>query len=264
MKIGFIGLGNMAKAMIGGMLAKGIAKPEDILGAARTKATRDGVREKYGIETLEDNAKAAALADLLILAIKPQMFGEVIPQIKDCIKQDTLIISIAAGKTTGQIEKAFGKEIKLVRCMPNTPAMAGEGCSGVCRNLCVTDEEMALCMKIAGSFGLAEEVPEKLIDAVGAVSGSSPAFVFLFMEALADGGVKAGMSRAQAYRFAAQAVLGSAKLMLESGKHPGELKDMVCSPGGTTIEGVQALEEAGLRSAVMKAVEACVEKSKKL
>ncbi len=123
---------------------------------------------------------------------------------------------------------------------------------------------MGQCMKLAESFGMAEEIPEKLIDAVGAVSGSSPAFVFMFIEALADGGVKAGMPRSQAYRFAAQAVYGSAKLMLETGKHPGELKDMVCSPGGTTIEGVQALEEFGLRCGVMKAVGSCVEKSKKM
>ena len=162
------------------------------------------------------------------------------------------------------MEEAFGQKLKFIRCMPNTPAMVGEGCSGVCRNEMVSDDEMAQCMKLITSFGIAEEVPERLMDAVGAVSGSSPAFVFMFMEALADGAVKAGMPRAQAYRFAAQAVMGSAKLMLESGKHPGELKDMVCSPGGTTIEGVQELEKAGLRKSVMSAVEACVEKSRKL
>lgn len=163
-----------------------------------------------------------------------------------------------------QIEEGFGKPLKLVRCMPNTPAMIGEGCSGVCRNDRVTDEEMAKCMELLGSFGVAEEVPERLMDAVVGVSGSSPAFVFMFIEALADGAVKAGMPRSQAYRFAAQTVQGSARLLLETGKHPGELKDMVCSPGGTTIEGVQTLEEMGLRSAVMNAVEACVEKSRNM
>ncbi len=264
MKIGFIGLGNMAKAMIGGMLGKGIAQPLDILGYARTKETQNEVKNKYGITIMEGNAQVAAASDILILAVKPQMFETVIPQIRNMVKEEGLVISIAAGKSLGWIEEAFGRKLKLVRCMPNTPALVGEGCSGMCRNERVSDEEMEQSMKLMESFGMAEEVPEKLIDAVGAVSGSSPAFVFMFMEALADGGVKAGMPRSQAYRFAAQAVLGSAKLMKESGKHPGELKDMVCSPGGTTIEGVQVLEEMGLKGAVMAAVSKCVEKSGKM
>lgn len=264
MKIGFIGLGNMAKAMIGGMLAKGIAKPEEVTGSAKTEKTRKAVAEKYGIETLADNGAVAEASDILILAVKPQMFDTVIPQIRDRLRKNTLIVSIAAGRTIAQIEEGLGGSFKVVRCMPNTPAMVGEGCSGVCRNERVTEEEMARCMELVSSFGLAEEVPEKLMDAVVGVSGSSPAFVFLFLEALADGGVKAGMPRGQAYRFAAQTVLGSAKLLLETGKHPGELKDMVCSPGGTTIEGVQALEDMGFRSAVMSAVEACVEKSQNM
>lgn len=264
MKIGFIGLGNMAKAMISGMLAKGIAKPEEILGFARTEKTREDVKGKFGIRILNDNAAVAAQADIVILAVKPQMFGEVILQIKDMVKDETLVVSIAAGKTIAQIEEAFGRRLKLVRCMPNTPAMVGEGCSGVCRNELVSDREMEQCMELLRSFGIAEEIPERLMDAVVGVSGSSPAFVFLFLEALADGAVKAGMPRAQAYRFAAQTVLGSAKLMLETGKHPGELKDMVCSPGGTTIEGVEVLEKMGLRSAVMGAVDACVKKSESM
>ncbi len=264
MKIGFIGLGNMAKAMIGGMLSKGIARPNELIGSAKTEKTRMAVQEKYGIEVLADNGAVAEASDILILAVKPQMFAEVIPQIRERLGKDALLVSIAAGKTIAQIEEMLGGSFKVVRCMPNTPAMVGEGCSGVCRNERVTEEEMARCMKLVSSFGLAQEVSEKLMDAVVGVSGSSPAFVFLFLEALADGGVKAGMPRAQAYQFAAQTVLGSAKLMLETGKHPGELKDMVCSPGGTTIEGVQVLEDMGLRSAVMNAVEACVEKSRNM
>lgn len=264
MKIGFIGLGNMAKAMIGGMLEKGIARREEILGSAKTQATLDFAREKYGITVLGSNVEVAAQAEILILAVKPQMMEGVISEIRKSVREDALILSIAAGKTIAWIEEAFGGKLKVVRCMPNTPAMVGAGCSGVCRNERVSEEEMARCMSLIGSFGVAEEIPEKLIDAVGAVSGSSPAFVFMFMEALADSAVKAGMTRSQAYRFSAQAVLGSAKLMLETGKHPGELKDMVCSPGGTTIEGVQALEEMGLRASVMKAIELCVEKTRKL
>lgn len=264
MMIGFIGLGNMAKAMIGGMLSKGIATKEEIIGSAKTKATQEAVKEAYQITTYADNCTVAAQADVLVLAVKPQFFGEVLPQIKDCIKPDALVISIAAGKSMADIEKLFGKELKLVRCMPNTPALVGEGCSGVCRNERVNDAEMAKCMELIGSFGLAEEIPEKLMDAFAGISGCSPAFVFMFLEALADGGVAAGMPRKQAYTFAAQAVMGSAKLMLESGKHPGELKDMVCSPGGTTIEGVRMLEARGMRGAVMDAVKATVDKAKQL
>lgn len=264
MKTGFIGLGNMAKAMIGGMLAEKIAEAEDILGYAKTEETRNAVKEKYKIHISENNVKVAQEADILVLAVKPQMFEEVISQIKDSVSRDTLVISIAAGKTMVQIEKAFGRSLKLVRCMPNTPAMVGAGCSGVCRNELISDEEMDRCMRLLGSFGTAWEIPEKMMDAAGGVGGSSPAFVFMFIEALADGAVRAGMPRGQAYQFAARAVYGSAELMLKTGMHPGELKDMVCSPGGTTIEGVKVLEEMGFRSAVINAVGACVEKSKKL
>ena len=264
MTIGFIGLGNMAKAMISGMLSKGTVDSSWLIGSARTAQTREAVHKAYGIEVCESNRQVAEVAEVLVLAVKPQMLEGVIMEIRDSIRADAVIVSIAAGKSLAWIENAFGKEIRLIRCMPNTPALVMAGCSGVCRNSKARDNDMAFCMKLFESFGLAEEVPEKLIDAVGAVSGSSPAFVFMFLEALADGAVKAGMPRAQAYRFAAQAVMGSAKLMLETGKHPGELKDMVCSPGGTTIEGVQVLEEMGLRSSVMGAVEACVEKTKQM
>ena len=264
MKIGFIGLGNMASAMIAGMLDKGIAKPEDVIGSDKFEGARNTAADRFGIRVTEDNKAVTAECDVLILAVKPQMLSEVTAEIPDSIKEGTLIISIIAGRTLAQLEEAFGKPVKIVRCMPNTPAMVGAGCSGVCRNTLVTEEEMQQCLEILTSFGIAEEVPEKLMDAVVGVSGSSPAYVFMFIEAMADGAVKAGMPRAQAYRFAAQAVMGSAKLMLETGKHPGELKDMVCSPAGTTIEAVQVLEEMGFRSAVMDAVEACVEKSRNM
>lgn len=264
MKIGFIGLGNMAGAMIEGIISQGIASKEDISGSAKTEATLEAVKERYGIETTLDNNRIAGCADILILAVKPQIFAEVLPQIRGAVREDTLIVSIAAGKTMADIEALFGRRLKLVRCMPNTPALIGEGCSGVCRNSNVSDDEMAKCMELIQSFGLAQEVPEHLIDAVSGVSGCSPAYVFMFLEALADGAVEAGMPRKQAYIFAAQAVMGSAKLLLETGKHPGELKDMVTSPAGTTIEGVRVLEERGFRGAVIDAVRASVEKNRKL
>ena len=264
MKIGFIGLGNMAKAMIGGMLQKEIVQKNDIIGSAKTRATLEDMRRLYGVETRESNVAVAGEADILVLAVKPQYFQTVIEEVRDVVTGDMLVISIAAGKTLDWIEQAFHKEIKLVRCMPNTPAMVGAGCTGVCVNSRVSPEETALSLKLMESFGRASLVPESLMDAVGAVSGSSPAFVFMFLEAMADAAVAAGMPRAQACEFAAQAVYGSAKLMLESGKHPGELKDMVCSPGGTTIQGVRVLEEKGLRGAVMDALQVVVEQTRKL
>ncbi len=264
MKIGFIGLGNMADAIIGGLLNKGIVKASDIIGSAKTEKTINKMAEKYDISVTNDNKEVAAKADTLILAIKPQFFEEVIGEVKDSVKEDALIISIAAGKSIAWIENEFGRPIKLARCMPNTPALVGEGCTGVCVNSEVSKEETDYSLKLMQSFGRASLIPERLIDAVGAVSGSSPAFVFMFIEAMADAGVAAGMTRAQAFEFAAQAVCGSAKLMLESGKHPGELKDMVCSPGGTTIQGVKVLEEKCMRGAVMDAIAACIEKSQKL
>lgn len=269
MKLGFIGLGNMASAIIGGILKEGVAKPQEIIGSAKTGGTAEKKAAEFGIETCTDNRAVAKQADVLVLAVKPRFFPEVADEIRDVIKKDALVISIAAGKTMDYIEKLFGpseggKKIKLVRCMPNTPALVLAGCSGYCMNEQVTEEDAKLAKGLLGSFGKAIEVPERLIDAVGGVAGSSPAFVFLFIEALADGAVAEGMPRAQALEFAAQAVYGSAKLVLESGRHPGELKDMVCSPGGSTIQGVRALEKGGMRSAVTEAVIACVEKSKEL
>lgn len=264
MKIGFIGLGNMARAMIGGMLQKEMVKPEEIIGSAKTRETREKMAAEYGIVTMEKNADVAAQADMLVLAVKPQFFEEVIHEIKDATRPETLIISIAAGKSIQWIEDAFARPVKLVRCMPNTPALVGEGCTGVCANAKVSEEEKNSSIKLMESFGKASLVPESLIDAVGAVSGSSPAYVFMFIEAMADAGVAAGMPRAQACEFAAQAVYGSAKLVLESGKHPGELKDMVCSPAGTTIGAVRTLEERGFRSAVFEAVKVCEEISRSL
>ena len=265
MKIGFIGLGNMATAMIGGMLQKGIAAPEDIIGSARTETTVEKVKTKFNINTTTDNKIVAAQADILFLAVKPIFFPEVIDQIKDVVAEDTLIVSIAAGRTLDYLKEAFGRpELKLIRCMPNTPALVLEGCTGVCAEENVTEEDMEQVLALLRSFGIASVVPERLMDVVVGVSGSSPAYVFMFIEAMADEAVAAGMPRTQAYEFAAQSVLGSARMVLETGRHPGELKDMVCSPGGTTIQAVKVLEEKGMRAAVMDAMDACIEKSKSM
>lgn len=261
---GFIGLGNMASAILGGIIRNGIASADDIVGSAKTQETRERIQKQYGIRTLSSNKEVAGTSDVLFLAVKPGVLPLVIEEIRDDVSRDTLIISVAAGKTTKWLTDQFDTPVKIVRCMPNTPALVGAGCSALCRNENVTDEELDLALTICRSFGTAEVVSESLMDTVGAVSGASPAYVFMFIEALADAGVKGGMPRAQAYRFAAQTLMGSGKLMLETGRHPGELKDMVTSPGGTTIEGVQVLEDEGLRGAVMDAIEAAIDKSRNL
>ena len=265
MKIGFIGLGNMATAIMGGLLAKQIAEPEGIIGYDKFEAAAKKAVDNYKITTVTDEKSVAETADVLFLAVKPNVLPEVLPKIGPFLNKETIVISIAAGKTLAFLEDGLGrKDLKIVRCMPNTPALVLEGATGACANANVTKEDMEVAMKILGAFGKASVVPEKLMDIVVGISGSSPAYVFLFIEAMADAAVAAGMPRTHAYEFSAQAVLGSAKLLLETGKHPGELKDMVCSPGGTTIAAVKVLEEMGFRAAVMDAVEACIEKSKNL
>ena len=199
-----------------------------------------------------------------MLAVKPQFYEAVITEVKDLVREDQLMITIAPGKTLAWLEEKFGKKVKLVRTMPNTPAMVLEGMTAACVNEAVTKEEQEYAYEILNCFGKTEFVPERLIDAVVAVSGSAPAYVFMMIEAMADAAVSEGMPRPQAYKFAAQAVLGSAKMVLELGKHPGELKDMVCSPAGTTIEAVRVLEERGFRSALIEAMKACADVSRNL
>ena len=264
MKLGFIGTGNMAGAIMGGIIQKQIFRPEEIIGSDISEKGRERVREQYGIAVTAENREVAEKAEILILSVKPQFYPEVIAEIRECIKPEQLIITIAPGKTLEWLQEQFGRRVKLVRTMPNTPAMVGEGMTAVCCSEEVTEEELEKVMNILGAFGKAEIVPERLMDVVVSVSGSSPAYVFILIEAMADAAVADGMPRAQAYAFAAQAVYGSAKMVLETGKQPGELKDMVCSPAGTTIEAVRVLEEKGMRSAVIEAMKACTEKSRNL
>ena len=264
MKLGIIGFGNMAEAILGGILANGFITKEDVTASGKDEAMLAKASEKYGINVETDNNKVVEMSDVILLSVKPQIMEEVITEIKDACTADKLVISIAAGKTKQWIEDAFGGCRKIVRCMPNTPALVGEGCTGICFSDSVNKEEKELALKMFSCVGKAQEVPEKLMDVVVGISGSSPAYVFMFIEAMADAAVEMGMPRKQSYEFAAQAVLGSAKLLLETGKHPGELKDMVCSPAGTTIAAVRVLEEKGMRAAVMDAVVKCVERSKEL
>ncbi len=264
MKIGFIGCGNMASAMVGGIIKNKIASPQEIMASAKTEKTRQNAQNQFGILVTGDNKEVAQFANVLILAVKPFYYENVIAEIRDFVKEDVIIVSIAPGKKIQWIETLFNKKIKLVRTMPNTPALVGEGMSCICGNDVVSKDDLALVQMIFNGFGKSEIVAEDLIDVVVGVSGSSPAYVFMFIEAMADAAVADGMPRAQAYRFAAQAVLGSAKMVLETGKHPGELKDMVCSPKGTTIEAVRVLEAKGMRSAVIEAQKACVKKAQEV
>lgn len=264
MKLGIIGFGNMAEAILGGILESGFVDKEDVTASGKDDAMLAKASDKYGIHVERDNCRVVEGADVILLSVKPQILADVISEIKEVCTQDKLFVSIVAGKTQAWIANAFGCEHKVVRCMPNTPALVGEGCTGLCFSDRVTADEKEFALKMFNCVGKAIEVPEKLMDVVVGVSGSAPAYVFMFIEAMADGAVAMGMPREQAYEFAAQAVLGSAKLMLETGKHPGELKDMVCSPAGTTIEAVRVLEEKGLRSAVIDAVIRCTERSKEL
>lgn len=264
MKIGFVGCGNMATAMISGIVKKGLVARADLIASAKSEKTLDKIGKELGIRAAANNRQAAAESDVLILAVKPVYMEEVIEEISDAIRPGTIVVTLAPGKTLKWLDATFGKPTKLVRTMPNTPALVGEGMTALCPNEFVKPEELAEVEKIFQSFGKTQVVPEPMIDVVVGVSGSSPAYVFLFIEALADAAVADGMPRAQAYEFAAQSVLGSAKMVLETGKHPGVLKDMVCSPGGTTIEAVRVLEERGLRSAVFEAAKACVKKAREM
>ncbi len=262
MKIGFIGVGNMASAMMTGIIKNEVVKAGDIIGSDVSAEGRDKAESALGIRVTESNIEVVEKSDIVVLAVKPQYYESVIEEIRESVTAGKIIVSIAPGKTIAWLQEIFQKDVKIVRTMPNTPAMVLEGMTGVCASDSVTKDELENVCKVLRGFGKAEVVAESLMDVVVSVSGSSPAYVFMFIEAMADGAVADGMPRDLAYQFAAQAVLGSAKMVLESGMHPGALKDMVCSPGGTTIEAVRKLEDKGLRSAVIEAMKACVSKAR--
>ena len=263
-KIGFIGSGNMATAMIGGILKSNLVSSKNVMCSDLSESKLQKLNEIYGVTTTISNIEVAQKSDILVLSVKPQFYPTVIKEIKNYVSNNTIIVVIAAGQKIDLIKELFEKEIKVVRAMPNTPALVGEGMAALCPCPMVLPDELDLICNIFNSFGKCEVISEKLMDAVTAVSGSSPAFIFMIIEAMADGAVLEGMPRDKAYKFAAQTVLGSAKMVLETGKHPGDLKDMVCSPGGTTIEAVRVLEKEGFRSSVMEAMKACTAKAKGL
>ncbi|SFJ25336.1 pyrroline-5-carboxylate reductase [Terrisporobacter glycolicus] len=263
-KLGFIGAGNMAKAMMGGIIRNEIIPCEEIIASDAYAPSLASARESLNIETTESNLKVIEEAEVVVLAVKPQYYAAVINEVKEHIRENQIIVTIAPGQTLERLNSLFGRDVKIVRTMPNTPALVCEGITGVCHNDLVTKEELDYVCNILSGFGEVEVVGENLMDVVVSVSGSSPAYVYMFIEALADGAVLDGMPRDKAYKFAAQAVMGSAKMVLDTGKHPGELKDMVCSPGGTTIEAVRVLEEKGFRSAIIECMKSCINKARGL
>lgn len=259
--IGFIGGGNMAQAILAGIISSNFEKSENIMVSSRTEKTINNLKDKFGVKITLNNKIIAELADVLVLAVKPDKYSEVIHSIKDSVKKDAIIVGIAAGKDIEFLEDGFGKDRKIVKAMPNTPARVGEGMTAISVNQNITKDEEDYISGLFNSLGKSYVVDESLMDVVTAVSGSSPAYVYMFIEAMADGAVLHGMPRKMAYEFAAQAVLGSAKMVLDTKDHPGKLKDDVCSPGGTTIEAVAKLEEIGLKSSVIQAMNACYDKS---
>ncbi|MEW9500944.1 pyrroline-5-carboxylate reductase [Jeotgalibacillus marinus] len=263
-KIGFIGCGKMAQAMIAGMIRSEMVPAASIIVSSKTAATREKVALQYGAKTVPSNKEVAQQANILFLGVTPNLHQEIIEEVRDLIAEDVIIVTIAAGLTTEDISTMFNKNIKVVRTMPNTPSLVGEGMSAMCANDRVTEEELCEIKKLFGSFGEVEIISEALMDSIPSISGSSPAYVYMMIEAMADGGVKQGLKRDQAYRLAAQAVLGAAKMVLDTELHPGTLKDQVCSPGGATIAAVSRLEEERFRGAILSAMESCTAKVKEL
>lgn len=255
--LGFIGMGNMGTALLEGtkdIFNDGIVFHDHLIEKAKK------VSEYKNVEYVSTNKEVINNAKYIILAVKPQMYDDVLSEINEVITDEKIIISLAPGITIEQLKEKL-KSGRIVRTMPNTPVMVGQGMTGICyEEKLFAEEEKEVINKIFSKVGRVKKVDEKLINSVVCASGSSPAYVFMFIEALADSVVKCGMPRQDAYEFVAQTVLGSAALMLETGKHPGELKDMVCSPGGTTIAGVGELEKNGFRKAIFEATEACFNK----
>jgi pyrroline-5-carboxylate reductase len=264
-KIGMIGTGNMGKALIDGLIASGTAKAGNIICSDASEQQLASVREKYGVETTTDNIAVVKAADIVIYAIKPQIMAGVLKETADFLDMSKLIISIAAGVPMAAIESLLNKELRLIRVMPNVAVAVKEGATAIAAGGKATEEDIQLALAIFDSVGKTVFLKENyLMDAITGLSGSGPAYIFMIVDALADAGVKMGLSRKDARVLASQTILGAAKLLLETKAHPGELKDSVTSPGGTAIAGLHTLEKGGLRTTLINAVEAATNRSKEL
>jgi len=263
-RVGFVGGGNMGEALIRGLLGANLV-PADLMAATdvRTERTAQLTRQ-FGITAHADNARLVREADVVILAVKPQIMAGVLSEIAAAVTARHLLISIAAGVATSTIRTALGKDARIIRVMPNTPALVLQGAAAVAKGKGLGPDDLAIAEEIFGAVGRVVVLDEELMDAVTGLSGSGPAYVAIVVESLADGGVKMGLDRATAMTLATQTVFGTAQLLLETGMHPGSLKDMVSSPGGTTIAGISALEEGGIRATFIRAVERATQRSREL
>jgi pyrroline-5-carboxylate reductase len=262
--IAFLGAGNMAEALVKGMLRAGVAAPGEILLTDRRKERLAELEARYGVRTTTDNKEAAAQAAIIVLSVKPQVMNKLLAEIAPALDGKKLVISIAAGVPLAVVERRVGHGVRIIRTMPNTPALVGAGATAISAGEHATPEDMEQAKTLFDAVGKTVVVDETLLDAVTGLSGSGPAYVFLIIEALSDAGVKMGLDRRNAQDLAAQTVLGSAQLLLETGEHPGRLKDQVTSPGGTAIAGLHTLEAGGLRTTLMNAVEAATQRAHEL
>jgi pyrroline-5-carboxylate reductase len=262
--IGFLGAGKMAAALARGFVRAGLLTSDQIIASDPSEAARTVFAKEVGARTTASNPEVAKFADVLLLAVKPDQVGGVLADIRDHFTARHCLISIAAGVPLAKLEAGLEPGARLIRVMPNTPALVGASATAFAPGKSALPEDAELAQKLFSAVGLAFQVKEALLDAVTGLSGSGPAYAYLFIEGLSDGGVAAGLPREIATRLAAQTILGSAKMVLETGLHPGVLKDMVTSPGGTTIEGLHELEKGKLRGTLISAVRAAADKSKKL
>jgi pyrroline-5-carboxylate reductase len=262
--VGFLGAGKMATALARGFVQAGIVDAKQVIASDPIQASREIFATEVGGKGLDSNIEVVKRAKAIILAVKPDQVAGVLSEIKSTFTADHLLISIAAGVPLSRLEAGLGSNARVVRVMPNTPALVGASASAFALGKACEAKDGELALKLLSSVGVAYQVKETLLDAVTGLSGSGPAYVYQFIEALSDGGVAAGLPRDISTKLAAQTVLGAAKMVLETGQHPGALKDQVTSPGGTTIEGLHELEKGKLRGTVMSAVRAATEKSKRL
>jgi pyrroline-5-carboxylate reductase len=262
--IAFLGSGNMAEALVKGLLRAGVAEPREIVCSDRNEARGPELVQRYGVHFTRSNREAVERSDLVVLSVKPQVMNKLLAEIAPALNERKLVISIAAGVPIAAIERKLGHGVRIVRTMPNTPALVGAGATALSAGEHATDEDLRQARALFDAIGKTAVVDESLLDAVTGLSGSGPAYIFLVIEALSDAGVKVGLPRATAQELAAQTVLGSAKLLIDTGEHPGRLKDQVTSPGGTAIAGLHTLEAGGLRTTLMDAVEAATRRSREL
>ena len=262
--IGFIGAGNMAEALMRGLVGGGHVGAARVVASGPRRERLDQLHARYGVTVTTDNREVARAAEVLVLSTKPQLLDRVLREIGDQIRAATLVVSVAAGVDTAAIEAALGGGVRVVRAMPNTPALVGAGATAIAAGAHATPRDLDTARAIFDAVGITVSLDEHHLDAVTGLSGSGPAYIFLILEALADAGVKVGLSRRDAQRLAAQTVMGSAKMLLETDAHVGHLKDMVTSPGGTAIAGLHTLEQGGLRTTLINAVETATKRAREL